>query len=467
MLRNALKSLPKTLDDTYTRILCEIDDGYHHGAFKILQWLTDSTRPLALEGVAEVIAIDVEASPRFHPDNRLLEPKEILMICSSLISLEVLREEERGWDHVGDNLLKGRVVVRLAHFSVKEFLVSERIRQGKAKPYSIQALDSNIVIYNDCLAYLMDLDFDPGNTSSSRLLSEFPLAWYAAQNWTYHARITESVPNYEPYLGTEFFSVQDNCIKWKRLRNLVIKDHFLKRNHLQNLVEGEPFNVHSPLYHAAAEGLPMSVAKLLDEGAYANAPNEVSNALDAASVAGHDNVVQVLLDRGADANASSGTLGTALHAASCGSHKEVVQMLLGKRADINAKGGPYGTALQVASSCGRDRVVQVLLDEGADVNLKRKSYPRNVLQEASFAHYEQTVQILLEHGADINAQLEGGCPRDVSEVESEGHIVPLMEWLNKEVQNGLKSVRRVKTLRKRGKGARRRNNIACASGTTM
>jgi len=62
--------------------------GHLKYAFKILQWLTYSARPLEPKEVAEVIAIDIEESPRLDPRNRFPELRDILTICSSLISLE-------------------------------------------------------------------------------------------------------------------------------------------------------------------------------------------------------------------------------------------------------------------------------------------------------------------------------------------------------------------------------------------
>ena len=53
-LQNAIKSLPKTLDDTYARILRIIDEEYSQNAFKILQWPVYSARPLQIEEVADV-----------------------------------------------------------------------------------------------------------------------------------------------------------------------------------------------------------------------------------------------------------------------------------------------------------------------------------------------------------------------------------------------------------------------------
>jgi len=125
-----LAFLPKDLDETYARILDNINEDYRRDALKILQWLTYSARPLQLEEVAEVIAIDVKESPRFNPAKRYPEPRDIWTICSSLISLE---EEALEDAYEGTT----RVIIRLAHFSIKEYLISPSIRNGRVKDYSI------------------------------------------------------------------------------------------------------------------------------------------------------------------------------------------------------------------------------------------------------------------------------------------------------------------------------------------
>ncbi len=91
MLREALKTLPETLDETYVRILYSIDDMYRAGALRILQVLSHSVRPLTIEEVAETLAIDFCGSPKFDPDLRLREPRALLDICASLITVRSRR----------------------------------------------------------------------------------------------------------------------------------------------------------------------------------------------------------------------------------------------------------------------------------------------------------------------------------------------------------------------------------------
>ena len=86
-LRKALASLPKTLDETYEWILCNIDQEHAEDALKVLQWLAFSARPLELQEVAEATALTLKPSPKFDPEDRLRHPQDLPAICSSLIAV--------------------------------------------------------------------------------------------------------------------------------------------------------------------------------------------------------------------------------------------------------------------------------------------------------------------------------------------------------------------------------------------
>jgi len=79
-----LESLPEGLDETYDRILSKITGQDRKWAIRILQCLAFSARLMTLNEVGEVVA--------FNPDNgqfnqRLPNPKAVLEICSSLITI--------------------------------------------------------------------------------------------------------------------------------------------------------------------------------------------------------------------------------------------------------------------------------------------------------------------------------------------------------------------------------------------
>ena len=168
-----MSSLPETLDETYDRILCKIDPLFKREVLHILQWLTCSLRPLSLDEVAEIVAFDVDSDWKFNDENRLAEPEDVLNMCSSLvISVEPDSESKA-------------TIVRLAHFSVKEYLISDRIRTGSAAFFSIDEEASNVVIGGTTLSCLHL--YDEALFPSSREFSiQFPLAKYSAMFWYCH-----------------------------------------------------------------------------------------------------------------------------------------------------------------------------------------------------------------------------------------------------------------------------------------
>src|SRR6266516_2691020 len=297
-LREALKALPETLDDTYDRILMSIDKNDSQDALRVLQWLVCSARPVRIKEVAEAIATDLDGQPRFNLERRLRDPRDVLEICSSLIT--VSSSTIKGQRSEGEEL-------RLAHFSVKEYLVSERIRTGPAAEYSIQEIYANGSIANSCLAYL--LQFDKPNSLMVQTIKEFPLATYAAKYWTQHARLAGENTGATDLLDMVelFWSKRDayvNCVR------LFDPDEPWEEPNISGLKQ-----VSSPLYYASLVGLIESTRLLLENGADVNAQGGTyGNALQAASENGQDQIVKRLLENGADVNAQGGTYGNALYA---------------------------------------------------------------------------------------------------------------------------------------------------------
>jgi hypothetical protein len=81
--------------------------------------------------VAEVVTIDTHES-RFEPENRLSDPRDLLKICSGLvITAEVIAKNDYG------AFINKTTELRLAHFSVREYLISSRIRRGSSIEYAI------------------------------------------------------------------------------------------------------------------------------------------------------------------------------------------------------------------------------------------------------------------------------------------------------------------------------------------
>ncbi|KAA8627042.1 multiple ankyrin repeats single kh domain protein [Pyrenophora tritici-repentis] len=386
MLRKSLTTLPQTLDQTYDRILSAIREEDCEYAMRILQWLTFSARPLSVEEIAEVVAIDVGREPAFDRDEVLEDPLEALNICSSLVTITMNKAEGR-WK-------PAQQIISLAHYSVQEYLVSDRIRQGQAKRYNMQEVECHNAIAKGSLKYLTQLQ----KPLSKEVLERSALARYSSEFWSSHLRKTGDEIEQVSRLAMSLMAMKEPAyLTWIQLYD---PDHPRDEPDVGKSL----YSVPMPLYYAANLGLGTITRLLLEQGADVNAQGGVyGNALQAASAGGHEQVVKMLLDKGADVNAQGGEYGNALQAASAGGHEQVVKMLLDKGANVNAQGGEYGNALQAASAKGQEQVVKTLLDNGADVNAQGGFYG-NALQAASARGYEQVVKMLLDKGADVNAQ---------------------------------------------------------------
>ncbi|KAF2652559.1 HET-domain-containing protein, partial [Lophiostoma macrostomum CBS 122681] len=299
MLRKSLATLPRTLDQTYDRILCAISEEYSEYAMRILQWLTFSARPLSVEEITEVVAINVARDPAFDRDEVLEDPLEALNICSSLVTITTNKAEGKR--------RPAQRIITLAHYSVQEYLVSERIKQGQAKQYSMQEVECHNALAKGSLMYLIQFQ----QPLSTKVLEASALASYAAEFWSSHLRNTGDGTEGSILAISLMSTDKPAYLNWIKLHD---PDQPYKEPDLDRSLQ----SIATPLYYAALLGL--------------------------------STITRLLLDKGAEVNAQGGHFGNALQAASSMGHKQVVKMLLDKGAEVNAQGGHFGNALQAASS---------------------------------------------------------------------------------------------------------------------
>jgi hypothetical protein len=91
-LRGILAKLPKTLDETYERVLRDINEDNGEHARRLLHCLAVAIRPLRVEELADILAFDLDdvegGIPKFRPDWRSKDQEgAVLSTCSSLISV--------------------------------------------------------------------------------------------------------------------------------------------------------------------------------------------------------------------------------------------------------------------------------------------------------------------------------------------------------------------------------------------
>ncbi|RDW60559.1 hypothetical protein BP6252_11942 [Coleophoma cylindrospora] len=381
-LRLEMGRLPKTLDETYARILQNIPDVHQVFAVKLLNWLLGAKRPPTLHEMVEVFAIETDSELKFDPDRRFPEPRDVLLICPGMIDSVQTISSNTG-EHVEE--------LQLAHFSVQEYLISDRVSK-EIKIYHIQIISVDVTIFRDCLHYIWSISNNEDVSSNS--FKAFPLLRYALLYLIEHAKALGPVEKKDIALILELFRSKVTFSSFVKQYNKEQGNNWTLR-----LAEGTTL-----LYYLSDRGVHEVVKELLAAGADVNAQGgEYGNALQAASFGGHEEIVKQLLAAGADVNAQGGYFGNALQAASFGGHEEILKQLLAAGADVNAQGGWYSNALQAASEGGHEEIMKQLLAAGADVNVQGGEYS-NALQAASEGGHEEIVKQLLAAGADVNAQ---------------------------------------------------------------
>src|SRR5258708_1294232 len=170
---DALDDLPEGLEETYERILRGISRARQEDARHLLQCLAVAIRPLCVEELSDILAMKFRVGqlPKYAA-NRLKEnsEEEILLACSSLINIIDV---------------DGSRVVQFAHFSVEEYLTSERLANA-GTPLSkshILPHSAHSLLAQASLCVLLTLDGQVDKES----VKNFPLTKYAVRYWFDHA----------------------------------------------------------------------------------------------------------------------------------------------------------------------------------------------------------------------------------------------------------------------------------------
>ncbi|KAH8978254.1 hypothetical protein EDB86DRAFT_3054111 [Lactarius hatsudake] len=171
-IRSTLNDMPKTLDETYERALLAIGTQVRQYAQRLFQCLSVSIRPLRVEELADILAVrfDPGVLPKFNPDWRLGHPEEaVFSVCSGLISVVDV---------------DGFRVVQFSHFSVKEFLTSDRLATAREdlSGYHIVPHSAHTILAQASLSVLLRLD----DHIDKDTIKGFPLSDYAARHWIDH-----------------------------------------------------------------------------------------------------------------------------------------------------------------------------------------------------------------------------------------------------------------------------------------
>jgi hypothetical protein len=426
-VRRTLDELPESLDETYERVLKEIKKPNRDHARRLLQCLVVAIRPLRVEELAEVLAVDFDSAdgiPKLNPKWRWEDEEQALLAsCSSLIAIV-----ESG----------GSRVVQFSHFSVREFLTSTRLATSSVDVlrYYIALEPAHTILGQACMSILLRSDGRDELTSDG-VGNNSPLARYAAEHWAAHAQF-EHVSSYlrtsmeslfdldKQYFAAwlELYDIDKPCPKCSTFHRFTTYDKLSA----------------SPLYYAALCGFYDLIENLI-----VNYPLHVNadggwyvRPLVAALAGKHFQTAELLRLSGADPNVQTFQCydeNTPLHSAAWYGDVEMVQVLLNLGADVNIRNDNNRTPLNYISagpeavpnySPSLANVARLLLDRGADINA-RDDEGRTPLYDATYSGLIEVIRVLLERGANVGAEdREGKTSFSLAKEEGYDEIIKLL-----------------------------------------
>jgi ankyrin repeat protein len=435
-LRRTLSSLPRSLDETYRRILESIEKEEQAHVRRILQWLCFSKRPLRLEEIAVIYHVADRIQPPFPHEDELFHPEDIIGICRGLLSLSSRYAHSFDQNFPTHNLR----IIQLAHFSVMEYLIS-----SFSSPWTIDEDLSHVTILKSAIAcYLHSVTpYDIQSPPGPKLTLKDSLAEYSVQYIAAHltpvGEHSDLLPSLRLLLhppstpiATKFAQPllaacksSQNWWEWHEpviasdpATNLYLAIRLGLPQVCQSLLATNvQLDLAGPLYSCRALGCPPLVEAvrygerkivqvLLDARAkyhYCGSdPLMDGSAVEEAFKTFDAQVVRMLFNAAAGMPVIVSRFGRSLRDASTTGHEELVRVFTEAGVDMNLK--CHGeTALEGASRSGHAKIVTMLLDAGAAVDAGDSW----ALHYASAGGYEEVTRILIEAGAAVNLKLFG------------------------------------------------------------
>lgn len=222
-LTRDLSEIPGGLEAAYFRDqqkILALNSKERRRAIEILRWTLYAFRPLSVWELTEALLIDSEnhkLDKKNYPESIDLEfvKFQILRLCGSMVEVK----QEKVSEDIGD------FVVRLTHFSVKEFLLGHgETEVGK----QLSEAESHRILSGSCLSYLIMDELDHNaeiirvrrpDTMNLTILYKFKFMKYSNSHWDLHLEAYENLaPNY-PVGITAIQLLLSNSIKLGVLYN--------------------------------------------------------------------------------------------------------------------------------------------------------------------------------------------------------------------------------------------------------
>ena len=460
-VREAFRTLSKTLKETYDRILDSVPQPNQSYIRAALHWIACSARPLSLDELAVAAVIDPAVAKPNGSENQIFGGGETIhKMLSKLIDVhkvehvslgDILRQKPRSNLDAFDNLSRacenlkhpGPTIVRFSHSSVRDYLLQRHDDTVVSRSFSFSEDMAHRFITKSCLAYIQKM-FETASVGNKVYGGSWAcLLMYLASYWhTHSARLPDEESGSLAHLFNEPLAVRfllmatDECTRYSSRDMLGLKDFKMKplspEQKLQyaacsgfscvddGILASNPdldVDASSELVgtalSAACERRHWQIADaLLKRGADPNKHDEREFPLFPASMHGADDIVQELINHGANVNIECDIEGenTPLEVAIEASHPSTVELLLINGADPEFPCG-YETPMSVAARHGRHECMGLLLKHGASLKVPNMDFP-SLLELASASGSVETVKLLLTQGLDVD---EENCLMPLSE----------------------------------------------------
>lgn len=336
-IKLALKEPPQGLSQMYEAILAKVPAADVVPLRKILLWLSFSVMPMKLDELHSAVAIEQDLD-ELDEDACLSSPQDVLHMCGSLVDIS-----DQGH-------------VRLAHLSVRDYLLSDEICQGRASAFALEQKSGNREMALDCFTYLSFRDFQSGpcetSTAFTARIDDHPFLRHASISWTYYLRKADLDTQLDDrILG--FFSEERRNVFMSWVQVLNAPSNF----------KWDLYPAHATsLYYASSFGLDFIVQHLIDGGANLDAPGSRfgGTALHGAVLRYHTSVADMLLQAGASASRADFNSVTPLHTAAAHSHVDSIELLLARGASVTARDRGGETPMDWAIKAGQQVSQQLL-----------------------------------------------------------------------------------------------------------
>lgn len=411
-VKDALKVLPKELEDTYTDAMMRIKDlpsSRKEVAMEFLRWVVFAERPLEVHEIEHAVAV-CYGDHDIDPDN-IIRAQVLASMCEGIVKFD---ESD---------------CVRLVHFSAKNFF-----SQYHEKWFP----DGSMKLTSTCLTYLQFDSFAQGPcvgpseyTDFEARLEQYPFLNYAAEFWGKHLLQTPQ---------DDFFRSARKLLTDSALFSAVSQALWYVDDEDSTSWAGKDGS--TALHLATHFGLNKLVVELLESGIDPNT-RDVNGVtpLALACVRGIADVAETLIKAGANVNSVDNVGATSLYGAARHDQEDLVRLLLQQEATkVNLTTYQY-TPLMAAALNGYIGIVKAFLPiQRLEINKGSEERGHTALMVAALYNEPEAVEALLTHpDIDINCQDEGGSTALILAAE-EGYRRIVETLLNKGADTEVKQV---------------------------